>query len=94
MSEVISDASGADIERLADLASNAVRSGEELDVVDAVRDGAVRLESALLWQWTALIQRALDRHEEALESFANAARLAPGDALTRRQGGRAGSQPL
>lgn len=68
---------GASVDTLADLAERALTEGREPEVVDAIRDGAVRLESPLLWQWTALLQRALDRHEDALESFAYAARLDP-----------------
>ena len=71
------DLAGASVDSLSDLAEQALAQGQEQDVVDAIRDGAVRLESPLLWQWTALLQRALDRHDEALESFANAARFDP-----------------
>ena len=70
---------GADVDTLSDLADQAMIDGREPEVLDAIRDGAVRFDSSLLWQWTALLQRSLDRHEEALESFANAARLAPSD---------------
>lgn len=70
---------GADVDTLSDLADQALTDGREPEVVDAVRDGAVRFGSALLWQWTALLQRALDHHEDALISFANAARLDPSD---------------
>ena len=72
--------SGADIDSLSDLAERALAEGRETEVVDAIRDGAVRFKSALLWQWTALLQRSLDRHEDALESFANAVRLDPANA--------------
>ena len=70
---------GSGVDALADLADQAMTEGREPEVVDAIRDGAVRFESPLLWQWTALLQRALDRHEDALISFTNAARLAPTD---------------
>ena len=35
---------------------------------------------ARLWQWTALLHRALDEHANRLNAFADAARLAPDDA--------------
>ena len=70
----------ADIDTLAALAEQALSEGRELEVVNSIRDGAVRFESALWGQWTALLQRSLDRHEDALECFANASRLAPTDA--------------
>jgi tetratricopeptide (TPR) repeat protein len=76
---VTDDLALADVDTLSDLADQAMIDGREPDVVDAVRDGAVRFDSALLWQWTALLQRSLDRHEEALDSFATAARLDPTD---------------
>lgn len=69
----------ADEDQLFDAADQAAMDGREEEVVDAIRDGAVRFNSAPLWQWTALLQRALDRHDEALTSFAHAARLAPAD---------------
>lgn len=70
---------GADADALSDAADQAFIDGTEADVVDLVRDGAVRFNSALLWQWTALLQRSLDRYEEALDSFAHAAKLDPTD---------------
>jgi tetratricopeptide (TPR) repeat protein len=75
-----SDLGTADVDRLSDIASEAMKTGHEADALEPVRDGAVRFDSALLWQWTALLQRALDRHGEALQSFARAAALDPNDA--------------
>jgi tetratricopeptide (TPR) repeat protein len=66
-------------EALAELAEQALASGEEERAIPLVRAAAERYRSALLWQWTALLQRALDEHECALDSFAEAARLAPGN---------------
>ena len=74
------DLARADANTLSDLAERALAEGRETEVLTSVRDGATRLESALLWQWTALLQRSLDDHREALESFANAARLDPANA--------------
>ncbi|QNQ12192.1 hypothetical protein H3Z74_22700 [Sphingomonas alpina] len=39
---------------------------------------------ARLWQWTGLLQRALDQHEAALQSFGQAVRLAPSDVSIAR----------
>ncbi len=68
-----------DEDSLADLAGQALENGDEEHAIPHVRAGAERHRSALLWQWTALLQRALDEHELALESFREAARLAPAD---------------
>lgn len=70
----------ADEAALAALAERAFDEGREADAIGPVRDGASLLRSALLWQWTALLQRSIDDHEGALESFAEAARLATADA--------------
>jgi tetratricopeptide (TPR) repeat protein len=66
---------------LGDLASKALKQGGEEDAA-LILDRAARAarDDARLWQWSALLHRALDQHGEALEAFANAASLAPGDA--------------
>jgi tetratricopeptide (TPR) repeat protein len=70
-----------DAAALALLASRALAEGEEMGALALVAAGAGRAGSdARLWQWTALLHRALDRHAEALAAFAKAAALAPGDA--------------
>ena len=80
MSEIrVSPAARLDPDALADLAEQAYASGDEERAIPLVRAGAEQHRSALLWQWTGLLQRALDRHEDAIESFAEAARLAPLD---------------
>ena len=66
-----------DDEALAEFAARALQTGEEAQAVPAVRDAATRHNGALLWQWTALLQRSLDEHRDALESFEKAASLAP-----------------
>jgi len=70
-----------DPDALADLASKALREGSEEDAA-VILDKAARAarSNARLWQWSALLHRALDQHREALEAFANAAHLAPADA--------------
>ena len=74
------DLSTASVDTLSDAAERALAEGSEASVLAPIRDGAVRHESALLWQWAALLQRSLDRHEEALDSFARAIALDPGNA--------------
>jgi tetratricopeptide (TPR) repeat protein len=69
-----------DVDSLADLASEALTAGEEDRAIPIVRAGAERHRSALLWQWTGLLQRSLDEHESAIASFKEAARLAPTNA--------------
>jgi hypothetical protein len=65
---------------LADLAELALAEGEEPAALAVILPAARRCNDARLWQWTGLLQRALDEHGEALKAFANAARLSPGDA--------------
>jgi tetratricopeptide (TPR) repeat protein len=70
-----------DPDALADLASKALKDGSE-EAAAPILDQAARASqsNARLWQWSGLLHRALDQHDEALTAFANAARLAPGDA--------------
>ena len=65
---------------LADLAELALADGEETAALAVILPAARQLGDARLWQWTGLLQRALDLHEAALEAFAQAAKLAPADA--------------
>jgi tetratricopeptide (TPR) repeat protein len=69
----------ADPDALAELARAAVREGEEERALPLLASSARRSGNPRLWQWTGLLQRALDQHEAALNSFAEAARLAPAD---------------
>lgn len=63
-------------------AQAALASGDEERALPEVEAAARRVgEDARLWQWTGLLQRALDRRDEAIPSFARAAALAPADAL-------------
>jgi tetratricopeptide (TPR) repeat protein len=70
----------ADPAALEDLARNALETGDEEAVLDTLERAAVDINTARLWQWVGLLQRSLDRHEVAIDAFARAARLAPGDA--------------
>jgi len=61
------------------LASQAIESGEE-EIALPLLDAASKEDpGARLLQWKALLERSLDRHEEALKSFEAAAALAPSD---------------
>ena len=68
-----------DPDALGDLAEAALAEGEETAALAAIRPALPRHGDARLWQWAGLLHRVLDEHEEALEAFANAARLAPQD---------------
>lgn len=68
-----------DEDALSDLAQAALAEGQEELALPVLHGAAQRLDSALLWQWTGLLHRALDEHEAALAAFAEAAALAPMD---------------
>jgi tetratricopeptide (TPR) repeat protein len=70
----------ADPAALEDLARDALETGDEEAALDTLERAAVEIGTARLWQWVGLLQRSLDRHEAAIDAFARAARLAPGDA--------------
>src|SRR5947209_16513536 len=70
----------ADPDMLDDLARAALQHGEEEAALEVLVGAAERTNSALLWQWSALLQRSLDQHEHALSAFERAARIAPADA--------------
>ncbi len=72
-------AGNRDTETIFDLASAALAEGQEESALPLVRAAAERSGEASLWQWAGLLNRALDEHQEALECFEQAARLAPGD---------------
>jgi len=62
------------------LASEALKSGEEEAALPFMEAAVQTHPGARLWQWKGLLERAVDRHGEALESFEAAAALAPADA--------------
>ena len=64
---------------LSDLARSALAASREEAALPLLVKGAERSHSALLWQWTALLERSLDEHERSLASFEKAAILAPTD---------------
>ena len=67
----------SDANSLEQLASVALAEGEEERALPLLESAAE--PSSRLLQWRALLERAMDRHEEALKSFARAAALAPND---------------
>ena len=60
-------------------AAEALETGEEEEVLPELMDAAGRSTNARLWQWTGLLQRAIDDHQAALWSFHMAATFAPDD---------------
>lgn len=70
----------SDPEALGELARLALQEGEEDAALRIVAPAAERLRNARLWQWTALLHRALDEHDRALEAFEAAGQRDPGDA--------------
>lgn len=63
------------LQRYAKAASEA---GNEAEAAPVIAAAAARIGTdPLLWQWTALLNRALDQHGEALAAADTAARLAP-----------------
>ena len=63
-----------------ELARAALAEGEEEAALQHLLPEAERSRESLLWQWAGLLQRSLDEHELAIQSFAKAAELAPNDA--------------
>lgn len=63
-----------------ELARTALAEGGEEVALPLVRAQAERRREARLWQWTALLERALDEHANSLTSFCAAAELDPADA--------------
>ena len=74
------DSGACDLDTLDDLARAALAEGEEEVALLRLLPAAERSKEALLWQWAGLLQRSLDEHEAAIDSFARAATLAPADA--------------
>lgn len=68
-----------DLERLQDLAREALANGTEEQALAVVAPAAERAGAARLWQWAGLLQRSMDQHQAALRSFEQAAQLAPQD---------------
>jgi len=71
---------GDDPDALADLARLALEEGEEEAALRVIAPAAEGSGDARLWQWTGLLNRALDDHALALDAFASAARFDPDNA--------------
>ena len=69
-----------DPDSLDDLARAALAEGEEERALPLLRRAAFQSDDSRLWQWTGLLERALDEHERALKAFEKAVQLAPDDA--------------
>ncbi|QNM82373.1 hypothetical protein H8M03_10175 [Sphingomonas sabuli] len=69
-----------DPDALEDMARAALASGTEEQALEALAPAAQASGSSRLWQWTGLLQRAIDDHGAALRSFEQAAALDPNDA--------------
>ena len=70
----------SDPNALPELARRALAEGNEESALPRLAAAAERAGTdAQLWQWTALLLRALDRHAEAITAFDRAAALAPTD---------------
>lgn len=59
------------------LAKEAMRQGEEEAALPLLERAVEQAPTALLWQWKGLLERSIDEHQRALDSFAHAARLDP-----------------
>lgn len=70
-------ASPLDEDALDDLARSALAEGEELLAIPLIEAAARQTGSALLWQWTGLLQRSVDDHLEAFASLSQAFRIDP-----------------
>ena len=64
---------------IGELARKALAEGHEKAVLPIVRAEAEASSDPRLWQWAALLERALDEHAQAFASFEKAAALAPAD---------------
>jgi len=59
------------------LAKEAMRQGEEESALPLFERAVEQAPTAQLWQWKGLLERSIDEHQRALDSFAEAARLDP-----------------
>lgn len=78
--ELLAAGAPATSDDAAELARSALSEAREETALPIVRAAAERATDARLWQWTGLLERALDEHEQALSSFETAAALDPTDA--------------
>ena len=62
---------------LEQLAKEAIRQGEEDSALPLLERAVGQAPTARLWQWKGLLERSIDEHQRALDSFAEAAKLDP-----------------
>ena len=75
------EAEPLDAAALGEIARDALANGDEESALPLLAAAAERAgDDARLWQWTALLLRALHRHAEAIAAFERAAALASSDA--------------
>ena len=70
----------ADPDLIISLAKAALHEGEEVQAIPVLAQTVAQRPAALLWQWKGLLERAIDEHVNALDSFERAARLEPANA--------------
>lgn len=68
-----------DLDALGKLAKEAMQSGEEDRALPLLERAVETRPSARLWQWKALLERSIDEYQQAIDSFAEAAKLDPTD---------------
>jgi tetratricopeptide (TPR) repeat protein len=61
------------------LAETALSEGEEERALPLLERALATNPTARIWQWKGLLERSIDEHQRALESFAEAAALDPSD---------------
>lgn len=72
-------ADAGNLDSLDSLAREALLEGEEEEALRHLLPAARQTGAALIWRWAGLLQRSLDEHESAIQSFARAATCAPND---------------
>jgi tetratricopeptide (TPR) repeat protein len=66
-----------DPDLLVELADSALQEGEEELALPIIARGAAARAEGYLWQWKGLLERSLDEHELAIDSFDRAAQIDP-----------------
>ena len=69
-----------DPDLITSLAEAALHEGQEVQAIPVLAQAVAERPSALLCQWKGLLERAIDEHADALESFGQAVRFEPANA--------------
>ncbi|HEY0627842.1 MAG TPA: hypothetical protein VGD23_00780, partial [Sphingomicrobium sp.] len=72
-------ASPFDQDALDRLAKEALNAGEEEQAIPVLQRALARAPTARLWQWKGLLERAIEHHQQALDSLGKAAEIDPTD---------------